>query len=310
VGDIFHDRKIVNLNGLNYVKKYFFDKFDEYGIKMITILGNHDIYHKNTLEINSPSLILREYKNIEVIDVPKEITLFDSNILMLPWICNDNCHQSMKAIEDSKSDICFGHLELNGFYMHRGMVCDHGMNYRIFDKFHNVISGHFHTMSHNENIKYVGIPCELTWQDCDDPKGFHIFDLHSRKFEFIQNPYKMFNRIVYDDVLNEDQLKTDIEQGTIDYSNSYVKVIVKNKNNPYLFYLFIETLNKNDVLELNIIEDLNEVFEEEMEMIDETEDTVTILSKYIDGINTKSLNSNKLKVMVTELYNDAISLEI
>ena len=82
LGDLFHDRKIVNINGLNYAKKYFFSKFDEYDIKMISILGNHDIYHKNTLEINSPTLVLNEYKNIEIIDTPREYYINDFSMLM------------------------------------------------------------------------------------------------------------------------------------------------------------------------------------------------------------------------------------
>ena len=310
LGDIFHDRKIVNVNGLTYAKKYFFNKFDEYDIKMITILGNHDIYHKNTLLVNSPTLILNEYKNIQVIDEPKEILINDISMLMLPWICSDNYQDTMNAIKTSKADICFGHLELNGFSMHRGIPCDHGMSHKIFEKFQNVISGHFHTMSQYENVRYMGTPCELTAQDCDDPKGFHIFDLNTREFEFIQNPFKMFNKIIYDDINNEEYIKNIIEHSNLDYSESYIKILVKNKTNPYLFDLFIETLDKNSPLELSIIEDVVEVFSEELNGIDETEDTVTILSKYIDSVNTKNLNVNKLKNMITELYNEAISLDI
>jgi hypothetical protein len=150
----------------------------------------------------------------------------------------------------------------------------------------------------------------LTWQDDSDPKGFHIFDFETRNLDFIQNPYKMFNKIFYDDLLNEEMIKDQIENSKLEtYSATYIKVIVKNKDNPYLFDLFIDALYKINPIDLVIIEDIADVLNEEINDIDETEDTLTILSRYIDNVKTKDLDSNKLKNMLSSLYNEAMSLE-
>ena len=44
-------------------------------------------------------------------------------------------------------------------------------------------------------------------------------------------------------------------------------------------------------------------------MIKQEEDTITILNKFIDNIKTKELDSNKLKSILSSLYNEAINLD-
>jgi DNA repair exonuclease SbcCD nuclease subunit len=310
MGDIFDNRKNAHLQGLSECKKYFFDKFEEYDIKLITLVGNHDSFFKDTISVNSPKLLLGEYKNVTIVEEPSTIDLINSQLCIIPWICKENYENSMRQIKETKSDICFGHLELRNFAMHKGIVCDEGMEPSEFDKFEFVFTGHYHHRSNRGNIYYVGTPYELTWHDDSDPKGFHVFDLESRELEYIQNPYKMFNKLYYDDLLNEDEVKDNIENSKLEqYSNSYIKVVVKNKENPYLFDLFVDNLYKINPIDLVIIEDLSEVLNEEINDIDETEDTLTILGKYIDNIKTKELDSNKLKSILNELYNEAINLD-
>ena len=73
----------------------------ENDIKLYTILGNHDIAHKNSLEVNSPSLLLKEYNNIVIIDKPTVLEEYD--ILCIPWICSSNEKECMGAVEKSKN---------------------------------------------------------------------------------------------------------------------------------------------------------------------------------------------------------------
>ena len=311
LGDIMDNRKNAHLQGLSECKKYFFDKLQEYEIELYTIVGNHDSFYRDTISVNSQNLLLKEYSNIISIENPQYLQLGpNANALFLPWICKDNYEESMKKIDESSSDICFGHLELRDFAMYKGFICDEGMDWKLFERFEFVFSGHYHHRSHRGNVYYLGTPYELTWQDDSDPKGFHIFDFETRSLDFIQNPYKMFNKIFYDDLLNEDVIKDQIEHSKLEtYSGSYIKVIVKNKENPYLFDLFIDALYKINPIDLVIIEDMADVLNEEINDIDETEDTLTILSRYIDNVKTKDLDSNKLKNMLSSLYNEAMSLE-
>lgn len=310
LGDIMDNRKTTHLQGLSECKKYFFDKFEEFNIELITLVGNHDSFFKDTIEINSPKLLLGEYKNIKIIEEPSLIKIYDTDILILPWICKGNYDRSLELIKAPKTDICFGHLELSEFAMHKGIRNEEGMSPKIFEGFSFVGTGHYHHRSSRGNIHYLGTPYELTWHDDSDPKGFHIFDLQTRELEFIQNPYKMFNKIYYDDLLFEENIKEDLENSELEkFSESYIKVVVKNKENSYLFDRFIDSIYKINPIDLVIIEDMAEVLTEELNDVDETEDTLTILSKFVDNLKTKELDSNKLKGILNNLYDEAISLD-
>ena len=60
----------------------------------------------------------------------------------------------MKVIEQSRADMCMGHLE-TGFEMMRGMKNEHGYSKSIFSKFDSVFSGHFHHKSDDGQIYYL-----------------------------------------------------------------------------------------------------------------------------------------------------------
>ena len=188
LGDTFDRRKYVNFFTLKRAKEMFFDGLFERGINVHMLAGNHDTYFKNTNDVNSVDLLLREYGNINVIDHPTEIYVGPHKICMMPWICPENFDASMKMLRDTDASICMGHFEIAGFAMHRGMPSEEGLNRGIFNKFEYTFSGHYHHKSDADSIYYLGNPYELTWQDYNDPRGFHIFDLDNRELIFIHNP--------------------------------------------------------------------------------------------------------------------------
>ena len=53
LGDYFEHRKFVNFKALNHNKKVFLDVLRKEGIHMSIIPGNHDVYYKNTNNLNS-----------------------------------------------------------------------------------------------------------------------------------------------------------------------------------------------------------------------------------------------------------------
>ena len=69
------------------------------------------------------------------------------SVAFLPWINKENYDESMKFIETVSSPILVGHLELNGYQVMRGMKFSGGLDAKIFQRFEQVLSGHFHTKS-------------------------------------------------------------------------------------------------------------------------------------------------------------------
>ncbi len=307
LGDTFDRRKYINFHSLQLCKQYWFDQYLNNNLNLTVIVGNHCTFFKNTNEVNSPDLLLKEYSNIKVAASPQEITIDGCKIMLMPWICTDNHDECMEAIENTDAQILFGHLELNGFEMYKGHANDHGYETKIFDKFDLVCSGHFHHKSTRGNINYLGAPYEMTWSDYDDPRGFHVFDTDTRELTFIENPNKIYHKIVYDDTDKTIEYVT--TQDFSEYKGCIIKVIIKQKTNPHIFDLFIDALEKAGVADLQAVEDhLNLDLTMDEEILEEAEDTLSILNKFIEQIADKN-NHNNLSRLIKELYDEALAVE-
>ena len=307
LGDVFDRRKYVNFVTANSARKHMFQPMFDRGMDIHVILGNHDCTYKNTNEINcmkelygdsSYADMIKIYENSEVINID------GLDILMLPWICDSNREMSYDMIKKSKATIVMGHLELFGFEMYRGAFAEHGIDHKIFSNYDMVFSGHYHHKSTTKNIYYLGSTGQYTWSDYGDTRGFHIFDTATRELTFIMNPYPMYNKYVYDDIAKTPETMLNFDTSSFD--GTYVKIVVKNKKDPYLLERVIDKFNKSNILNLQIIEDVLQLgFEGEMDdVVDETEDTLTILKKHIDMSSYH--NKTGLEKFVVSLYNEAL----
>ena len=308
LGDLFDRRKYINFNSLHLCRQYFFDRCEILGIKVYTLLGNHDIAYKNTLKVNSTGLLLNEYNNVEYYDSFETINFDGLNIDIVPWLCDENEVKIFEQMKESKSQICFGHFDIAGFQMEKGILSDTGVDKKVFSRYDIVLSGHFHHKSTDGQITYTGTPYEMTWSDYNDPKGFHIFDTDTRELEFVENPFHMFNKVMYDDKIHDFEYWKTYDFDSL--KDSYVKVVVLNKQNPYLFDTVIDTLYKKSIADISIVEDFSDiVFDQDQELIDQAEDTMTILNKYIDNLSL-NVENEKLKSLMRELYVEALNSEM
>jgi hypothetical protein len=227
---------------------------------------------------------------------------------MVPWICPENYDDSIFELSDTDAQICCGHFEIAGFAMYRGMPSEEGLSRELFRKFEFTFSGHYHHKSNADGIYYLGNPYELTWQDYNDTRGFHTFDLASRTLNFITNPNIMFHKVTYDD---KEESITEINNKDLSkYTNNYVKVVVINKTNPYLFDKFMANLYAVNPIDVTIAEDFTDLTEGvDDDMINEAEDTLTIINKYVDSIQEEHIDNTKLKTVLKELYVEALNTE-
>ena len=108
------------------------------GVRVHTIVGNHTAYYKNTNEVNAVYLLLREYHNVTVYSKATEVELDKLNVLFIPWITTDNEEETFKLIKKTDCKVAMGHLELQGFRAHRGVIMDHGHESKLYSKFTNV----------------------------------------------------------------------------------------------------------------------------------------------------------------------------
>ena len=305
LGDYYDHRKFVNFKALNQNRRVFLDQLRKNNMTMDIIPGNHDTYYKNTNELNALKECLGHYMNeIHIVMEPTVMQYGSLSIALLPWICADNYDQSMNFIKDCKADWLGAHLELANFEIGRGILAPHGMDPKIFQKFEQVLSGHYHTASRRDNIWYLGNPMEFFWSDAHDPKFFHILDTETRQIEKIRNTYTLFEKIVYNDK------EMDYNNYNKNLSKKFVKVVVAEKTDPFTFDRFIDNIQNQDIYELKIAENFNEfmganVDDEEVNF----EDTTEIVDSYIEAVDT-DLDKDKIKVQMRELMTEAQALEI
>ena len=297
LGDTFDKRRSINYMSLEAAKEMWFDPVKELGCKMTALIGNHDIYYKNTLRINSPEELLGGY-DIDVIDEPTTRSYDGTDILLLPWICDENRDRTLRSITESTAPICMGHLELNGFEAHPGHVMDHGIDMNIFSKFTKVFSGHYHTKSNRNNCYYLGNPYQLYWNDYAQKRGFHVFDTETLRTTFYRNPFDTFHKLYYNNGVvlpSEEEIK-----------GTFVKLIVEDKGDYAKFDYCVRKLQDIGLADLKIIEDLGVEIEDGSSVV-ETEDTMTLLDNYIDDIDLKVSKSN-IKNIMRSLYMEASEL--
>lgn len=299
LGDLFDRRKYINFLSLTEARRYFFDELAKRKIELIALVGNHDIFWKESLSINSPDLLLKDYTNIRLINKPECLGYDGYKFDLIPWICKENESKIAEFIKRSDSSLCFGHFELSGFQMMRGIDSHDGMDRSMLNNYKHVYSGHYHTYSTKDNITYLGTPYELFWNDESDPKGFFILETKDMSVEFIRNPKTMFVKYYYNDE-KDDPRTVDVKM----FASKYTKIVVVKKKDFVMFDKFMERVYAVDPIEVKIIEDFSEFEAEALDESIDLEDTMTVLSEYVESVETDA-DKDRLKTLLQTLYVEA-----
>ena len=298
MGDTFDSRKGIDFSALAWAKDNYYDRLKDMGIHVHTIVGNHTAYYKNTNEVNAVDLLLREYDNVTVYSESTEVKLDKLNVLFIPWINKENEETTFKLIQSSTCKIAMGHLELNGFRAHRGCIMDHGHPGELYSEFTKVFSGHYHTRSDDGRIYYLGNPYEMFWNDVGDRRGFTIFDTETLEHFHVDNPYRLFYNIYYEDTPHQ---LFDVSE----YVNKIIKVIVRKKTDTKAFEKFIDKIT-DVAADIKIVENFDIQEPEEFEIF-ESEDTISILNRYIEEAEIQ-LDKSRVQNIMRQTYQEACEL--
>lgn len=294
MGDLFDVRASVGLWAMDWFIKEFRNEIVKRRIHCYVIVGNHDIRAKESIVINSPMIMLSKFKdNFTVVDRPLDIMIDDMECLLVPWICKENEEEIYSSIDASDAKYLFGHFELNGFEMYKGQPARSHHDHKRLAKFDKVFSGHFHHRSIKDNIIYVGTPWEMTWQCFNDQKGVH--ELKKDKLTFIENPYVMYNKIIYSDDMT-------IEKEMI--SGKILKLIIQNRPDKKKLNSILDKIYSFVPLELKIEETFTEELASEVQ-ITNMKNTRDVLHDFIEESDIE-LEKDQLKSIFDSLYQEAI----
>jgi len=174
-----------------------------------------------------------------------------------------------------------------------------GVESKLFEKFERVFSGHYHTRSTDGKIFYLGNPYEIYWNDLNDTRGFTIFDTETLEHTPIDNPYRMFYVVYYEDTPHQ-------TFNTTEYKDKIVKLVVRKKTDPKQFEKFVDKIYSSNVAELKIIENFQIVESDDFEEF-ESEDTLSILNRYIQESEIQ-LDKSSIKNLIQEIYQEACEM--
>jgi len=247
-GDLFHHRDEISVNSINFTSK-FLNLFTDFNV--VLIVGNHDCYLRDSSTINSVS-ILKGWSNINVIEQTTTFKYKDRVVTMLPWCGN---------VDDiEKSDVLFGHLEVESFKMTNHHVCEKGVSVKsLLDKTDLLISGHFHIREEREfdngKIIYVGNPFQMDFGDAGNQKGLYVLDLEDLSYEFVQNTISpTFSRLKLSTLLKRIKDKQDFSE---DLNGNVVKLVVDTEIKPETLDKLLIKFNQKNPFDITVDYDVN-----------------------------------------------------
>lgn len=302
LGDTWENRKSVNVNSLHFAKRMFFDKIKERGIELICILGNHDVFYKNTNDVNSMEIIESAYENVKLVENTETITIGETTVDLVSWINSENYKERCEFIKNSPSDICAGHFEINGFEMTQGHYCETGVSMGMFSHYQSVWSGHFHIKSTRENVTYLGNPFQTNRGDTGFKRGYHIFDGNTRELTFVENKYNIYESVKFSD---------DVDLLTFDFNHYANKIVIIDIEslldcNTRVLNLFSEKLSAV-AYKVEINETVGHVTTGETVEYDSMKTHSDLMNEYIETVTPDSEKQTVLKDILHTLYNDAVS---
>lgn len=164
LGDVFDNRKIMDNNFLYVLKKEFKNIFKDF--KMHCIVGNHDMYFRDTRDVNSPMIYM--YDMFDMIFVNHcNIKINSINFSIYPYFTEKEFEQNnSNNVKNKEVEVILGHFEFKDFNFAYNTINNHS-NYSINDFIGNeknilLFSGHYH-FSNNEH--YIGTPYQMDFKE-------------------------------------------------------------------------------------------------------------------------------------------------
>lgn len=205
-GDYFHTRHEINTETLTYGIKGA-EILKDSGIPSYVILGNHDLHYLERLDVSSLNSLRRI---VNIVDTPT--TLDDGNIVLTPWVANDDIWNTC-VDNETNADFIIGHFEFNGFKVNDGYTMEHGLSANALSHYKRVISGHYHSTQTKGNVTYLGTPFPITMNEANEAHGVFILDTETSDLTFIEYETIKVVSIPYekiDSVMGYDKKNTSI----------------------------------------------------------------------------------------------------
>jgi len=304
LGDLLHDREAVRLDDLTALVDFLIETDEKYGIEIIAFPGNHDMYLKNSWDINSLKPLARYltcYHDIA------NFNLGGIRFWVVPFMHYESDY--MKAIEDINSqheegDILLTHIGVKSATLN---MCFLLKSWSVVDftdsPFDLIYTGHFHTYQKvGDNVWYPGSPIPFKFDEGDSDHGFMVLDTESRKHKFInlwecaKEDYKPPKFMTIDD-----SSLSDISNNEI--AGNMIRVALSSEYTHNQLSEIKEDLQKKGAKEVRWMHLNTEQAKQAIEAVQLESESRSLFERFIDSDNdgTKGLNKNFLLKLNSEI---------
>jgi len=187
LGDLFHDRRSIEIDVLSSVVRFFEDTLNDYDQKWIVFPGNHDMFLRHSWSVNSLTT-LRKY--LTVIEDIKILMVDNTRFWIVPFITYEKPFMKVLKKIDNKyqdGDILLTHIGVRGSTLNTCFLLKDWSTITFdFSKFKRVYTGHFHSKQQvGYNVWYPGSPIPFKFDEGDVSHGFYVYDLDNKNHEFV-----------------------------------------------------------------------------------------------------------------------------
>jgi len=289
VGDLFHDRQIIDILTYQTAFQVFADNSQE-DFQVHLLIGNHDCWYSDKWNISSV-VPLSSVDNISVISAPTEVTMDGHNVAFLPYTKNP-----ARDLKNVGGDILFAHVAIDGALWNvyantrADVIIEHDgemeiVSPDIFDRWKRVFLGHYHAEQQlSDTVEYVGSPLQLTFGEAFQHKHIILYDPETDTREYIRNTFSPQHFII-----------PEADLGKYDLNKNFVRVIVDDISSSDIIETRERLLAKYDVgslkfeqrpkeIQRHIIADAKAILFKEEDM----------LERYIEEVGTDGLNKEVL----------------
>lgn len=290
LGDIFDSRNAINVATMNLASEMFEKMSQE--LDVFALLGNHDLYFKDSSNMNSiiciDKYIKQIYKNI------KEFEFSNQKILIVPW------RNNKQVAIDTETKYIFTHADINGMKYDNNFLIDEGIT---FPNDIIVISGHIHLRQQNRKHVYIGSPMGFTKISAGKKHGIYLLDLESSKMKFFENDVspKHLN-ISYDAYMemSEEKFKEYVKD------NFIVMVLPQEVSNIFPYKKVQEIASGAHQIRFQIIgSDRNDDLEDLGDIMNEVSgyDLFQALDKYLELVDMSDDDKKTVKKEIKKIKN-------
>lgn len=303
LGDFFDNRKSTNNYVLTETTNKFFNWFNENKITLYAIMGNHDMVY--TKETTHSPLYSFQSKYIKVINE----SYYDKERDFL--YCSYNFDFDNLEDKDYSNTVLFCHVDIIGAKMNNTRLSESGYDPKIFKQFKKVYSGHYHSPSEIDNIKYIGSPFQLDFNNFGEIHGVNILDGDEEVFfenttspKFINVTYNGSNNITISGLVETDLQFSSIKDALEWITDNYCKLIVRKVDNQIEFNNFKSKIEVREYINLEILTDK---FSTDKMSLYNIKDVETLLKEFFTNlVLSESLESQKLLKVFFHYYNHVI----